>query len=222
MFFFCTVKLASSKSAYAQDIFQCQPTTDGSGLVYTPNIPDSVFEPATLRRTSLANSDASGSTIYIFPLPVESAQRNCSGNVVAIRHCYKGRNRHKNNLQNVFNFYAMNQVGTILTVLRTFPVVSIPDNTKCVSNSGAIKCCDTTLLSSSQEFSIPSSPFAFGVEVFATNANSIQPLAFRNTATEYVVNGYRETPSSTTYSLSTATALSLVVMRLYIGKLFTR
>lgn len=149
---------------------------------------------------------------------MESAQRNCTGNVMSIQHCYRGIRSNRNTLQSVCEFFVMNQTGLNLNVIRSFTLQSTPDNTKCVRNSRRITCCDTAQLTESQQFLFPSSLFAFGMEV---NTNSdIQPLAFASSATEYVVNGFREASSSTmNYSLSNSTH-GLAVMKFLIGKMW--
>ena len=77
------------------DIFTV-PSTDQSGLMYTPNIPDFYFSDvnaANFRSSGGANLTTSRNGVtYIFTIPAESSERNCTGNVVAIQYCYETRN----------------------------------------------------------------------------------------------------------------------------------
>ena len=74
-------------------LFQCQPSSDESGQVYTPNIPDFYFNDentADFRTGDEENLITLRNRLtYIF---TKSSERNCTGNVVAIQYCYETRN----------------------------------------------------------------------------------------------------------------------------------
>ena len=67
--------------------FQCQPTSNESGLVYTPSIPDEYFN--TTFAASLRLSQLQGGTSIFFPISSEAANKTCIGTVVAIQYCHR-------------------------------------------------------------------------------------------------------------------------------------
>ena len=152
------------------------------------------------------------SAVYIFPV---SEDRDCSGTVVAIELCYKGRKRNRNTQQNIFTLYAMNQVGLHVTPYHTVPVVSTPIDGNCVSSSGVIHCCDIMQLSNSQQFELPpaTSLFAYGVQYQAAD---IKPLAFVSSSMEYSVTGYTGPFGFTSLNLVSDSRSGLPVMRLLV------
>ena len=202
-------------------MFQCQPSSDQIGQVYTPNIPDFYFDPSNV---STSESDGSLSsnfpstinrrqTVYIFPIPIES---ECSGTVVAIQYCYSGRESNLNRrLTVVQNFLALDGNGIITNSIT--PIESVPSNDKCVASSGRIHCCDTVHLRQEQQFEIPPTlvPFAFGLRINIQNSDG-HLLTFSNLSHGYVVNGYQETPSRPVVFINHI-QLGLPVLRLVIG-----
>ena len=198
--------------------FQCQPSSDQRGQVYTPNIPDFYFDRANVRASNDVTTIVA-SAVYIFPV---SEDRDCSGTVVAIELCYKGRNGDRNRQQNIFTLYAMNQVGLHVTPYRTVPVVVTPTDGNCASSSGDIHCCDIMHLSNSQQFELPptTSLFAYGVQYQAAH---IKPLAFVSSSIEYSVTGYTGPFGFTSLDLALGSRSGLPVMRLLVkGKIITR
>ena len=203
-------------------MFQCQPSSDQSGQVYTPNIPDFYFDPSNVAtgesdRSLSPNFPSTSSTrraVYIFPIPIES---ECSGTVVAIQYCYSGRESDLNSLFTVVqNFLALDGNGTRRN--SNTLIESVPSNDKCVASSGRIHCCDTMHLRQEQQFEIPPTPvpFAFGLRI---NRNSDgQLLTFSDIFYDYVVNGYQETlPLSQPVVFTNPIQLGLPVLRLLIG-----
>ena len=214
---------ATTSPPAASEVFRCQPSSDQSGQVYTPNIPDFYFDPS-----SVATGESDGSLSPNFPslsstrqtvhiIPIESLSE-CSGTVVAIQYCYSGRELDLNSfLTIVQNFLALDGKGA--TTNSITPIESFPSNDTCVANSsGRIHCCDTVHLRQEQQFQIPSNPFIFGLRI---NRNSDgQLLTFSNISHDYVVNGYRETPlpPSQPVVFTNPIHLGLPVLRLLIGK----
>ncbi len=182
-------KCMCTGSGYSQP-FQCQ-SSDQSGLVYTPNIPDFYFDDvnaADFRTSSGANlTDSANGVTHFFTVPAESASRNCSGDVVSIRYCYRARNRDIDASINIFNLLAVNRNELQFTIIRSTTIQTTPRNSICTDPPGSIRqiCCDTTPLSGLQ---IPSSEYTFGIVI--TNAN-VRPLAFADSAREYRVEQFQ-------------------------------
>ena len=81
-------------------------------------------------------------------------------------------------------------------------------------------CCDRTPLNSNQ-LSIPSSEYTFGVVTF--NGDTTTPLAFHNTVGNYQVNRIEVSASiinptvGTTISIGQSQERSLLLLRFFIG-----
>ena len=170
-------------------LFQCQPSTDQSGRFYTPNIPDFYFNDvnaANFRSGGGANLTTSSIGVtYIFTIPAESSERNCTGNIVAIQYCYETRNvQIGSNEINVFNFLHMNRSGLVFTVTGSFTERTSPRDRFCTSPMGMIQqvCCDTATLDMMDQFQLPTTSYTLAVMIINNDA---LPLAFVPSATEY-------------------------------------
>ena len=170
-------------------LFWCQPSTDQSGLVYTPNIPDFYFSDvnaANFRSGGAANLTTSSNGVsYIFTIPAESAERNCTGNVVAIQYCYEtGNGQIGSNEISVFNFLHMNRNGLAFTVTDSFTEQTSPQNSFCTNPTGVIQqvCCETATLDVMDQFQLPTTSYTFAVMIINNDA---RPLAFVSSAIEY-------------------------------------
>ena len=165
--------------------------------------------------------------IYIFTLPSESVQRNCSGRVVSIQYCYQARNSDRNKRQNVFNFLSLVQEpvqnGVQFTVNSNIIIQTTPEDSICSDPPGMIQqiCCDTTFLSATDQFQIPPSTYPFGVEIIN---NNVKLLAFANTVIEYHVEQYQiavgsSFPPGTMFTLTENAQVnrSLLLLRFSIG-----
>ena len=85
---YCALAVVSGQNS--PSMFQCQFSSQPSGFLYTPNIPDSYFNDENYIMTNEVAGLING-IIYIFTLPSESVQRNCSGRVESIQYCYQAR-----------------------------------------------------------------------------------------------------------------------------------
>lgn len=178
---------------------ECQPT-DQSGEVLIPNIPDSYFTPAEAGtfRTSGTLATSSKATTYIFTIPAESAERNCSGDVVAIQYCYEARNNNFNDDILSFNILSMVRDGFNFTVISSLPVTTTPSSAICLDPDGpggiqAI-CCDTHTLDPNT-LALPSSIFTVGYMVVHRD---VRPLQFTDMVAAYQVDRFQTdlTPSA--------------------------
>ena len=125
---------------------------------------------------------------YIFTVPSESPLRNCSGTVVSLQYCYQARGSDIRRNTSIFNFLSLVQDSMQFTVKSRVTIQTTPLDNICTDPPGSIQqiCCDSTSLS--DQFQVPSSSFAFGVEI--TNGN-VRPLAFKNSISEYRIEQYR-------------------------------
>jgi hypothetical protein len=125
-----------------------------------------------------------GSPTYIFTIPAQSAERNCTGNVVAIQYCYQARESDIDSNRDVFNFLHMTRNGFTFTVTGSFTERTISQESFCHNPPGPIQrvCCKTTTPGVSDQFQIPSTNYTFAV----MNINSnVRPLAFTTSTTDY-------------------------------------
>ena len=206
-------------------MFQCQFSSEPSGFLYTPNIPDSYFNDESYTMTNGVAELVFGLT-HVFTLPSESVQRNCSGRVVSIQYCYQAKNSERDKRQNVFNFLSLVQGpvhgGVKFTVNSNITIQTTPQNSICTDPPGNIEqiCCDNTSLSATDQFQIPPSTYTFGVQIIN---NNVKPLAFTNTVTEYHVEQYQgglgNLPPGSMFTLTENAQVnrSLLLLRFIIG-----
>ncbi len=105
---------------------------------------------------------------------------------MSIQYCYQVSNISIGNTA-IFNLLSLNnETGGVFRVDSSIPITSTPSSHICVrSRSGSAGwCCDNTPLSSNQ-LSIPSSEYTFGVVTFGGNTTT--PLAFHNSVKKYQV-----------------------------------
>lgn len=207
----------TSTSLGMSSLFQCQLSTEQSGQVFTPNIPDFYFNHNNIANFSGSNLTTSrmGFT-YIFTIPSMSAQRNCSGTVVAIQYCYQHSNAVMGSGRNAFHFLILTRNESQFRVKQNFVITT---NT-CTSGRKKGICCDRIALNVSDQFQINSTVLTFGVVV-----GDVSLLAFANTATEYNIEQFQVSIGtvgaliSNTFNLHGAnvTGQSLLLLRFFIG-----
>ena len=158
-------------------MFQCQPTTDQSGHVFTPNIPDSYFNhtnAAAFRigaKANLTTVTGNNKTTFIYTTPPESA---CSGTVTAIQYCYHTK---INNERNFLRFLSLSRDGFDFTVSEKSAGRANGACSDYPGSDGQRVCCGKKNLATNKQFRIPSN-YTFGVILLR---NDIQPLAFSGT-----------------------------------------
>ena len=171
-------------------LFQCQ-YSEESELVYTPNIPDSYFNDSNAarfrRNREQILSSPKHNFVYIFTIPSELAQHNCSGRVESIQYCYQAKDSDIGLKRDAFKLLSLIQDELQFTVNSQITIQTTPQEGICTNLSGNIHqiCCDTTFLNATNQFQIPSS---FGVVIIN---NTVRPLAFSNSTTQYRVEHYR-------------------------------
>ena len=124
---------------------------------------------------------------YIFTIPAESAERNCTGNVMAIQYCYETRSGQIGSREiNVFNFLHMNRSGFAFTVTSSFTELerTSPQDSFCTASMEGVQqvCCETATLDMMDQFQLPTTSYTFAVMIINNDA---RPLAFAASAIEY-------------------------------------
>ena len=171
-------------------LFQCQHSTDQDGQVFIPNIPDYYFDHSNAARENSLLTQTRPSN-YFFTIPPESAERNCSGTVVAIQYCHRASQHCINSTQDVFSFHSVTRDDLVFTVTSSFTVRTTPLESKCtqVSSNGQntiYLCCDTSTLSAGNQLSILPGSYTFGVTIVERR---VAPYAFKDT--EFVVDQFQ-------------------------------
>ena len=210
-------------------MFECQPTTDQSGQVFTPNIPDFYFNHtnAAAFRTgdgaNLTTLSVDARTTFIFTTPPESA---CSGIVTAFQYCY--HLTVNSSRRNIFRFLSLSRNGLSFTVnIRYARRAPSPTNITCSYNPSTEEktCCVTRSIRSQMQFPITSSNYTFGVVMLEDN--SARLLTFpNNTDTKYRLPYFiKQLSNSDTQVNSTFTLENTIqnngplpLLRLLIGK----
>ena len=206
-----TPVLRSHISEYSASaaLFQCQHSTHQDGQVFTPNIPDYYFNHTNADNFARLGMDSlltqpSNKVIYFFTIPPESAERNCSGTVVAIQYCYRVHKDDINSAQDVFSFHSVTRDGFVFIVNSSFTVKTTPHlESECTNIMGMhYFCCDTATLSADNQLSISPESYIFGVTV----DNEVTPYAFNK---EFVVDQFQlSIEGSTTISAGTSYTLT--------------
>ena len=216
-FFVCTT---------VSPLYQCQSSLEQSGQVFIPNIPDFYFTPenaASFRGNggNLTTITQRGTT-YIFTLPALSAQRNCSGTVLSIQHCFQARARDIGQVRRVFDLLNVTIDGGQFTVNERFSVEATLQEEMCADPPGSVErvCCTNGSL----QFRLPASSFVFGVVI---TDNNIRLLTFTSAVTEYDVErwvrqpsgNYGPMPGDTFSAGDSQTDRSLLLLRFFLGKI---
>ena len=159
---------------------------------------------------------------YFFTIPPESAERNCSGTVVAIQYCYQVHRNRINSAEDVFSFHSVTRDGFVFTVTSSFTMRTTPHlENECTQVSGNFYlCCDTTTLSADNQLSISPESYTFGVTIINRD---VTPYAFEDD-TQFVVEQFQVAlgitiPAGTSYSFpSSRVSDGLLLLRFLIGK----
>ena len=225
-----SVDNACAQNTAESSLFQCQPTTDQSGQVFTPNIPDFYFNHVNAleltQQGNLATLSEERGTIFIFTTPPEPT---CSGTVLAFEFCYLDFGIRNN--QEVFRFVSLRRDGLQFTVID-FDFVRIRTSEEAICSvlveDEEYICCNTYTLPDDEQFQIPSLNYTFGV-VIRSLMNRILPLAFSDVNPEFQFPHFQARPihnnngPDSTGDSFTLTAVdlqnegSLLLLRLIIG-----
>ena len=126
--------------------------------------------------------------VYIYTIPPESAQRNCSGTVTAVVYCYRATRRNVNMMETKDAFYILSLTPSVsqtnnrtqFTVNRRININSTASDNICAVNQddqSEFVCCENKSL----EYQILSSNFTFGIVT-----RDFRLLISTNTTTEYI------------------------------------
>ena len=162
--------------------------------------------------------------VYIYTIPPESAQRDCSGTVTAVEYCYRAIRRDVNMQETKDVFYilsltpSVNQTNnrTQFTVNRRININSTASDNICAVNQDRqfqYVCCENKNL----EYHIPSSNFTFGIVT-----RDFRLLISTNTTTEYIDQTIFATDALDTntqegnrFETGRLTDMSLLLLRFY-------
>jgi hypothetical protein len=172
--------------AQTSALYLCQPTSNpSSGQVYTPNIPDSYFNTASLS-TNTVTPTRNGFT-YFFTLP----PRDCSGSVAAIELCYRAEltNGQISSSQplNVFELLMVSRHELSFTFTSRSTIQVTPSSSNCMVAGAKVgsrtphDCCASVI--PPNEFQIPSSSYTFGVRLM--NTANARPIAFGSSVQQF-------------------------------------
>ena len=211
----------------ASALFQCQHSTHQDGQVFIPNIPDLYFDHVNTVSMLSSLIQTMDSATYFFTIPPESAERNCSGTVVAIQYCYRVPQNLINSAQlDVFLFHSVTRDGFVFTVNSSFTVRATPHlESECTRIFGLqfYLCCDTATLSAENQLSISPESYTFGITII--NANQVISFAFGGTA-EFVAEQFQGSlgvslRAGSSYELEASKQTNgLLLMRFLIGKCY--
>ena len=187
-----SVDNACAQNTAESSLFQCQPTTDQSGQVFTPNIPDFYFNHVNAleltQQGNLTTLSEQRGTIFIFTTPPEPT---CSGTVLAFEFCYLAFEIRNN--EEVFRFVSLRRDGLQFTVIDfDFVRIRTSEEPICSEDEEYI-CCNTYTLPDDEQFQIPPLNYTFGV-VIRSQMNQILPLAFSDVNTEFQFPHFQARP----------------------------
>ena len=172
-------------------IFQCQTSESSGQQVFTSRILDHYFNNTTA--ASMFNKSlivTVNRRAYIYTIPPESAQRDCSGNVTAVEYCYRAIRIDLNQTKDVF--YILSLTPSTLennriqfTVNRRIKINSTASDSICTSipdHPWHLVCCENKSL----EYQFPSSNFTLNFGIVARK--DFRLLISTNTTTEYILS----------------------------------
>jgi hypothetical protein len=203
-------------------LYLCQPTSTPSsaGQVYTPNIPDSYFNTASLSRNTFI--EAGDGLAYFFTVP----PRDCNGSVAAIELCYQAKltQGQINNPgpENVFELLMVTRQGYTFTFMSRSTIQVTPSPSNCVATGVKVggltphDCCASVI--PPNEFQIPSSSFSYGIRIINSN---VKPIAFRVHIEAFLSNQFQTTTAATvgnTVTLVGSVRHGVLLLRFVIGK----
>ena len=191
-------------------LFQCQSSTDQSGQIFTPNIPDLYFNASTIwsNRDNFTQERSENGFAHIYTIPTDSEGHNCSGTTVAMQYCYAAN---ITTGRRPFNFLILDQDGLEFTVSRRIRLNPPVCSTQSFDNS---ICCTTENLSSTWQFQISSSTFTFGI---LPRFAQLYSLSTENSVRQYEAMPINNGSPGTMFNATSAESSSLLVMRLIIG-----
>ena len=177
--------------------FLCQLSSMGSGELYTPSIPDFYFNHESAGSFRTATPAANLTTlvqdiIYIFTIPAVSAERDCSGNVLAMQFCYEytGDDSNIGNTINAFEFLTFTREEFAFTMTDSFTVQTTLSESVCTDDlPGDVQrvCCSYAISDRKiEELEIPSSEYTFGIAL--NGEYDFELLAFTS---EYFVDQFQ-------------------------------
>ena len=183
---FCVLSTGTG-NAQSPSLFQCQ---QQSGQAFIPSIPDFYFIPtnaASFISTNLTQT-AGERNAYIFTIPAQSAERICTGTIVAVQYCYDS-----NGIQDdihVFDLLTVTRSDTSFTITSSLSVKTNPQFDMCTSGTSPI-CCDRFDIAPRDQIQLTSSSLIYGM---VNRNNFVLPLTFRNSATEFNVAQFSAQP----------------------------
>ena len=163
--------------------------------------------------------------VYIYAIPPESAQRDCSGTVTAVEYCYRETRPELQQTKDVFYILSLtpsiNQTDnrTQFTVNRRIIINSTASDDKCAvfeDRPWLYVCCENKSL---VKYQIPSSNFTFAIVA----RKDFRLLISTNTTTEYTyLKSFNdesvldtEIQEGNSISLNQQTNMSLLLLRFY-------
>ena len=157
-----------------------------------------------------------------------SAQRDCSGSVVAMQFCYeyKGNDSNFNTTIGAFQFLSLTRSGLTFTVERKFTVNTTLLSRTCTEGpEGSVNkvCCTNATFDDFDQLEIPTTNFVFGI-ILLRELN-VRLLAFHPSVSQYQFKLFQvvsDTPTDPGRELrvtqSTEINSSLPIFRFFIGK----
>ena len=163
-------------------LFQCESSSEQNGQVFIPNISDFYFTP---KYAGVTFNRSLGYT-YIYNLPPQSAEEECSGTVVAMQYCYRTLERELNNA-NVFRFLYLTKCGLEFKIMKILSLTYDETNrVDSVSGSSSV-CCHKISLSRQAMFNLSSlDNFTFGIEI-----RRAPLIAFEDITTEHNIEHFQ-------------------------------
>jgi hypothetical protein len=217
---FCCIAFGCAQTSA---LYLCQPTSNpSSGQVYTPNIPGSYFNFASLS----TNTATRNGFTYFFTIP----PRDCNGSVAAIEFCYRAEltNRQISSGQslNVFELLMVSRQGLLFTFTSRSIIQVTPSSSSCVATGPNVgprtphDCCTSVI--PPNEFQIPSLSYTFGVRLM--NTANARPIAFGSSVQQFSTWQFQAASSTTAGNQVTLTGPvfdGILLLRFIIGELYS-
>ena len=194
-------------------IFQCQ--TPSKDTYLFPEVAEFHFN-----ATKIVSSDSYellSEWVWFYKIPEYSiSQRNCSGNVTSIRHCYWINEKKLDENLLVFNVVLGHYTSSSFTVTRLISINSTPTNDKCTVGGKQRVCCDNFEFYNNRFlFQLPEQEYMFGIY---TTGHQVSITSLYYPTTSYRKGSVRVRNKA--YSLGRIRSGPVMLIQFKIGLLF--
>ena len=115
-----------------------------------------------------------------------SAERNCTGTVVALQYCHVDTRNENVQRRLIFNLFLLSDSDEGFTINRSIGIKSVTSDDVCTNGSMERICCNKFPLNNNLRFQLPSSDYTVGIRA----RDKVELLTFLNNS-EFIVHQFQ-------------------------------